>query len=68
MGFDTKDNKRGYRMFDEEYVEWENATKCQELGASPSLFTDKGTIKIVKKYLEEAEFEVFELAGQKFQK
>jgi len=61
MGFDTEDNKRGYRMFDEEYVEWENATqKCQELGARLPVLSDKETIKIVKKYLEEAEFEVFE--------
>lgn len=50
------------RMFDEEYVEWENATqKCQELGARLPVLSDKETIKIVKKYLEEAEFEVFEV-------
>ena len=49
-------------MFDEEYVEWENATqKCQELGARLPVLSDKETIKIVKKYLEEAEFEVFEV-------
>lgn len=61
MGFENEDNKRGYRMFDEEYVEWENATqKCQELGARLPVLSDKQTIKIVKKYLEEAEFEVFE--------
>merc|ERR1719460_2025246 len=48
-------------MFDEEYVEWENATaKCQELGARLPVLSDTETIKIVKKYLDEAEFEVFE--------
>merc|ERR1711962_1285133 len=60
-GFTTEDNKRGYRMFGEEYVEWENATKeCQELGARLPVLSDKETINIVKKYLAEAEFEVFE--------
>lgn len=53
-------------MFDEEYVEWENATqKCQELGARLPVLSDAETIKIVKKYLDEAEFEVFEV-GLKF--
>jgi len=61
VGFETEDNKRGYRMFDEEYVEWENATqKCQELGARLPVLSDAETIEIVKKYLDEAEFEVFE--------
>ena len=50
------------RMFDEEYVEWENATqKCQELGARLPVLSDPETIKIVKKYLDEADFEVFEV-------
>merc|ERR1719270_1185968 len=41
MGFDTEENKRGYRMFDEEYLEWENATqKCQELGARLPVLSD----------------------------
>ena len=49
-------------MFDEEYVEWENATqKCQELGARLPVLSDAETIEIVKKYLDEAEFEVFEV-------
>ena len=49
-------------MFDEEYVEWENATqKCQELGARLPVLSDPETIKIVKKYLDEADFEVFEV-------
>jgi len=61
MGFDTEENKRGYRMFDEEYLEWENATqKCQELGARLPVLSDTETIKIVKKYLETADFDVFE--------
>jgi len=61
MGFDTEDNKRGYRMFDEEYLEWDNATKkCQELGARLPVLSDTETIKIVKKYLDTADFDVFE--------
>jgi len=61
MGFDTEDNKRGYRMFDEEYMEWDNATKkCQELGARLPVLSDVETIKIVKKYLDTADFDVFE--------
>merc|ERR1719270_1220640 len=61
MGFDTEDNKRGYRMFDDEYLEWDNATnKCQELGARLPVLSDPETIKIVKKYLATADFDVFE--------
>merc|ERR1740124_221474 len=61
MGFDTEENKRGYRMFDEEYLEWDNATKkCQELGARLPVLSDVETIKIVKKYLDTADFDVFE--------
>merc|ERR1740124_1572871 len=61
LGFDTEDNKRGYKMFDEEYLEWENATKkCQELGARLPVLSDVETIKIVKKYLDTADFDVFE--------
>jgi len=61
MGFDTEENKRGYRMFDEEYLEWDNATKkCQELGARLPVLSDTETIKIVKKYLDHADFDVFE--------
>ena len=63
MGFDTEENKRGYRMFDEEYLEWENATqKCQELGARLPVLSDAETIKIVKKYLDTADFDVFEVS------
>ena len=52
-------------MFDEEYVEWENATqKCQELGARLPVLSDPETIKIVKKYLDEADFEVFEVINK----
>merc|ERR1719382_2162722 len=62
MGFDTEANKRGYRMFGGEYVEWENATqKCQELGARLPVLSDAETIEIVKNYLNNADFgEVFE--------
>ena len=59
MGFDTEENKRGYRMFGEEYLEWDDATKkCQELGARLPVLSDTQTIKIVKKYLATADFEV----------
>ena len=63
MGFDTEANKRGYRMFGGEYVEWENATKkCQELGARLPVLSDAETIEIVKNYLNNADFgEVFEV-------
>jgi len=61
MGFDTEENNRGYKMFDEEYLEWENATqKCQALGARLPVLSDAATIKIVKKYLDTADFDVFE--------
>merc|ERR1712241_1207229 len=61
MGFDTEENKRGYRMFDEEHLEWDNATqKCQELGARLPVLSDAETIQIVKKYLDTADFDVFE--------
>merc|ERR1719175_387335 len=61
LGFDTEENKRGYRMFDEEYLEWDNATKkCQELGARLPVLSDTETIKIVKNYLDTAGFDVFE--------
>ena len=57
MGFDTEANKRGYRMFGGEYVEWENATKqCQELGARLPVLSDKETIEIVKNYLKNSDF------------
>ena len=50
-------------MFDEEYLEWENATqKCQELGARLPVLSDAETIKIVKKYLDTADFDVFEVS------
>ena len=64
MGFDTEANKRGYRMFGGEYVEWENATKqCQELGARLPVLSDKETIGIVKNYLKNADFgDVFEVS------
>ena len=49
-------------MFDEEYMEWDNATKkCQELGARLPVLSDVETIKIVKKYLDTADFDVFEV-------
>ena len=49
-------------MFDEEYLEWDNATrKCQELGARLPVLSDPETIKIVKKYLATADFDVFEV-------
>merc|ERR550519_634617 len=60
-GFNTEENKRGYRMFDEEYVEWDNATdKCADLGARLPVLSDAKTINIVKNYLAQANFSVFE--------
>ena len=68
MGFDTEDNNRGYKMFDEEYLEWDNATqKCQALGARLPVLSDAATIKIVKKYLDTADFDVFEVKSWKNQ-
>ena len=61
-GWWMEDNKRGYRMFDEEYLEWDNAAnKCQELGARLPVLSDHETIKIVKKYLATADFDIFEV-------
>ena len=52
-------------MFDEEYMEWDNATKkCQELGARLPVLSDVETIKIVKKYLDTADFDVFEVVDK----
>ena len=52
-------------MFDEEYVEWENATdKCADLGARLPVLSDAKTINIVKNYLAQANFSVFEVGAQ----
>ena len=62
IGFDTEENNRGYRLFDDEYLELDKATqKCQKLGARLPVLSDTETIKIVKKYLEAGDFEVYEL-------
>ena len=67
IGFDMEENKRGYRMFDEEYLEWKEATKkCQELGARLPVLSDVETIKIVQKYMETAVFDIVEVTGPGF--
>ena len=48
-------------MFDDTYVEFENATeKCEGLGARLPVLDSAETIKIVKRYLETSNFTVFE--------
>ena len=60
--FDTEENNRGYRLFDDEHLELDEATqKCQKLGARLPVLSDTETIKIVKKYIEAGDFEVYEL-------
>ena len=48
-------------MFDDKYVEWDDAvTHCQELGARLPVLDSQETIEIIKKYLETSNFTVFE--------
>ena len=50
-------------MFDDTYVEFENATeKCEGLGARLPVLDSAETIKIVKRYLETSNFTVFEVS------
>lgn len=50
-----------YRMFDDKYVEFENATKhCEDMGARLPVLDSPETIEIIKKYLETSNFTVFE--------
>ena len=52
-------------MFDDTYVEFDNATeKCEGLGARLPVLDSAETIKIVKRYLETSNFTVFEVRGQ----
>ncbi len=49
-------------MFDDAYVEFENATeKCEGLGARLPVLDSMETIKVIKKYLETSNFTVFEV-------
>ncbi|CAB4053923.1 unnamed protein product [Lepeophtheirus salmonis] len=60
-GFTAEENGKHYRIFDDSYVEFDNATaKCEELGARLPVLDSPETIKIVKKYLEQSNFTVFE--------
>ena len=50
-------------MFDDKYVEWDEAVKhCEELGARLPVLDSTDTIDIVKKYLEISNFTVFEVS------
>ena len=60
-GFTEEANGKHYRMFDDKYVEWEEAhTHCDEMGARLPVLDSKETIDIIKKYLDESNFTVFE--------
>jgi len=60
-GFEEEENGKHYKMFDDKYVEFDEAlNQCQELGARLPVLDTEQTIKIVKKYLEVANFSVFE--------
>jgi hypothetical protein len=50
-------------MFDDAYVEFDNATdKCEGLGARLPVLDSAETIKVVKKYLTTSNFTVFEVS------
>lgn len=60
-GFDEEENGKSYKMFDNAYVEFQNASDtCTELGARLPVLDTAETIAIVKKYMEESNFTVFE--------
>jgi len=60
-GFEEQNNSRSYRMFDDKYVTFENATQqCQDLGARLPVLDSDETIDIIKNYLETYNFSVFE--------
>lgn len=60
-GFTAETNGKHYKMFDEEYLEWDEAlTKCSELGARLPVLDSVETIGIIKTYLETSNFTVFE--------
>jgi len=60
-GFTEEANGKHYRMFDDKYVEWDEAhTHCDEMGARLPVLDSKETIDIIKKYLDESNFTVFE--------
>ena len=50
-------------MFDDTYVEFENATeKCESLGARLPVLDSGETIAIIKEYLKTSNFTVFEVS------
>ncbi|XP_059091847.1 uncharacterized protein LOC131887293 isoform X2 [Tigriopus californicus] len=60
-GFEEEANGKSYKMFDDAYVEFDNATDhCNELGARLPVLDSAETIKIIMAYLEESNFTVFE--------
>jgi len=60
-GFEEESNGKHYKMFDDKYVEFDEAvSQCEELGARLPVLDSAETIKIVKKYLEVHNFSVFE--------
>lgn len=49
-------------MFDDKYVEWDEAVKhCEELGARLPVLDSTETIEIISSYLENSNFSVFEV-------
>ena len=55
-------------MFDDTYVEFENATeKCESLGARLPVLDSGETIAIIKEYLKTSNFTVFEVSKIKKQ-
>jgi len=60
-GFDEEENGKHYKLFDDKYVEFDEAfQQCQDLGARLPVLDTTQTIGIVKKYLEVHNFTVFE--------
>ena len=60
-GFSEESNGKSYRMFDDTYVEFENASdKCKRLGTTLPILDSADTISIVKRYLETSNFTAFE--------
>lgn len=54
---------RSYRMFDDKYVDYDNATEqCRNLGARLPVLDTEETIEIVIDYMKEYNFSVFEVS------
>jgi len=60
-GFTQEENGKAYKMFDDQYMEFDNATEhCTGLAARLPVLDTTETVEIIKKYLAEANFTVFE--------